>query len=121
MYLPAVIFVVSLSSGLIRAIFYILIIVAMQGVWAIEFLSTYPTQYFHSAYNFSRTLGRTASRNYLWIGENQEKFFESALFARILMVLTLLTWLYFLIVRWVPLLHKRKTFSIKLLFENISF
>ena len=120
LYLPALLLIVSLSSGVIRATLYFIMVLVLQEVWALEFNLAYPHEYHAQAFNLSRRFIWTISIIYLWIKEENAKFYHSKYYGNLLIILCLLTWLYFLIVRWAPLLHKDRKISIKLLCQKIS-
>ena len=120
MYLPALLLIVALSSGVIRATLYFIMVFILQEVWALEFNLAYPYEYNTYAFNLAKGFKWETSRIYLWIKYENKRFYRTIFYSVFLMILILLTCLYFLIVRWAPLLHKNRKFSMKLLCQKIS-
>ncbi|EDO18045.1 hypothetical protein Kpol_1045p31 [Vanderwaltozyma polyspora DSM 70294] len=95
LYFPGVLVsIFILTDGhLINSIICGMLIVVWQIIVAIPFLNSYPTEYFHSAFNFSRQFMFKWSVNWQMLTEdgfNDKLFHSSLLFSQLLSIITII-------------------------------
>jgi len=117
MYIPAVLYITSLSRGTVAAILYIGLIIGFQIVIAIPFLLEHKLEYFQTAFNMARGFGINQSKNFGWIYNT--KFFHNAFFYIALLFLHVVLLLVILNKRWLPQLDKNKRFNMKAILEKL--
>lgn len=118
LYFPAIYYIVSKSVGVIRATIYIGIIMALQLVWAIPFISEYPDEYINTAFKFDRKFSIMGSINFHWI--LYSPLFHSSLFTNLLLLAHVGLLLYVLFKKWLPLIDPYNRFNFWLSVKEIG-
>ena len=101
LYFPALLLITALNQGILTAILYQLMIVALAVLYGLPFILHNPVSYFTVAYNFSRKFELKESYNYFFIKD--EKFYKSDLFGNTLLALHLILLLSALLYKWLSL------------------
>jgi alpha-1,3-mannosyltransferase len=97
LYLPAVYLIVSKSQGIFKGTSSLILILILQVVFAYPYMTDYPLQYFHSAYDFNRSFASHNSFNWAFLPQT---IMEKESFKNSLLVLHLIFLLYFLFTKW---------------------
>ena len=97
LYLPGIMVVVCNKKGLLATIGHVAIIVALQGLIGLPFLSEYPWEYLTGAFDFSRTFLYKWTVNWRFVPED---LFLSEPFAKGLLAIHLSVLVGFLLNRW---------------------
>lgn len=118
LYIPAVYYIASKTSGIISGTFYLVLIGSMQLLFAYPFLTTYPDEYVNAAFNFTRRFSMDSSMNFNWI--TISVLFESKTFANVLLLCHFVILLYFLFMKWLPLCHPQHKFSMRHILKSLG-
>ena len=124
-YLPGIFLILCLSKSFWKALFLVGFIIFMQFVWAIEFISLYPTEYFSSVLDANAIFDLNAQINqYKWVASRKDTLrylVDSHLLNVFLVIIAVLTWIYLLLVRWLPLLHPDRELKWDVICRSIGF
>ncbi|KAG8986701.1 dolichyl-P-Man:Man(5)GlcNAc(2)-PP-dolichol alpha-1,3-mannosyltransferase, partial [Tulasnella sp. 427] len=83
LYLPGILVVLVHTTGLLAALGHITLIIGIQGLLAVPFLSTYPREYLSNAFNLSRVFLYKWTVNWRFV---PEETFLSLTFAKLLLL-----------------------------------
>ena len=120
MYMPGVLLIMALTKGIWKALLSFIMIIIMQFVWGLEFILYMSPEYFQRAYNFSRVFHMGVSQIYKWLLHKNNAPFHSVVFIDSLILLSLMSLLFILLSRWLPVVNLNSQFSIRKSMKMIS-
>lgn len=103
LFIPAVYYIVSVSQGIWIGTFYLMLIYAIQELFALPFTMYYPAEYRNTAFYFGRDFNYSASYNFMWV---PPQVFSSFIFSNALIIIHLLMLIFVMFWKWVPYLDQ---------------